>query len=280
MLYQELEKINSRPKPFEFYTASDLWTDEYTSRQMLSFHLDQTSDISSRNTEFISDSVIWMVSRFGLSAESAIADFGCGPGLYATRFAEHQAQVTGIDFSERSIEYARAAAKESGLVISYVHQDYLEFDTEQRFDLILMIMCDFCALSPAQRKLMLYKFASLLKPMGRILLDVYSLAGFSKREEAASYTQNQLNGFWSPNRYYGFFNSFKYDLEKVVLDKYTIIESERNRIIYNWFQYFSPEMIIREFSSCGLEITDVYSNVARTPFDIQSTEFAVIARRL
>jgi hypothetical protein len=34
-MFEELEKISSRPRPFEFYTASDLWTDEHTSEQML-----------------------------------------------------------------------------------------------------------------------------------------------------------------------------------------------------------------------------------------------------
>ena len=38
-MFEELETINTRPKPFEFYTASDLWTDEHTSEQMLTFHL-------------------------------------------------------------------------------------------------------------------------------------------------------------------------------------------------------------------------------------------------
>lgn len=31
-MFEELEKINERPKPFEFYTASDLWSDEHTSK--------------------------------------------------------------------------------------------------------------------------------------------------------------------------------------------------------------------------------------------------------
>jgi len=30
-MFEELEKINSRPNPFEFYTASDLWADKHTS---------------------------------------------------------------------------------------------------------------------------------------------------------------------------------------------------------------------------------------------------------
>lgn len=280
MLFHELEKIHSRPRPFEFYTASDLWTDEHTSKQMLSLHLDENLDISSRNAEFIRDSVRWIVSRFGLTADTWVADFGCGPGLYTTQLAQHQIHVTGIDFSKRSIQHAMEVADRAGLSINYVNQNYLEFESEHRFDLILMIMCDFCALSPAQRQTMLRKFRSLLKPGGRVLLDAYSLAGFSQRVEAAGCELNQLNGFWSQNRYYGFSNTFKYEEENVILDKYTIVESDHIRTVYNWLQYFSPDQVAAEFFSSGLKVTDVYSDVAGKPFDPLSAEFAVVAEPL
>ena len=52
-MYESLEKINRRPKPFEFYTAADLWTDEHTAKQMLSYHLNDDVDLSSRNSRFI-----------------------------------------------------------------------------------------------------------------------------------------------------------------------------------------------------------------------------------
>ena len=86
-MFEELEKINERPEPFQFYTASDLWTDDHTSRQMLSFHLDETIDVSSRNAEFINRSVDWIASEFTIGRGTKIADFGCGPGLYATHLA-------------------------------------------------------------------------------------------------------------------------------------------------------------------------------------------------
>ncbi|HPL63254.1 MAG TPA: methyltransferase domain-containing protein [Syntrophales bacterium] len=280
MLFKELEQINSRPEPFEFYTASDLWTDEYISQQMLSFHLDENIDVSSRNATFIGNSVAWIVSRFGLSEATSVVDFGCGPGLYAIRLAEHHTKVTGIDFSRRSIQHAIAVAERRGLPINYVHRNYLEYDTEERFDLILMIMCDFCALSPTQRKTMLDKFALLLKSNGHVLLDVYSLSGFARQEEGTSYELNQLNGFWSPNRYYVFSTTFKYRDEKVVLQKYTIVEAERTRTVYNWLQYFSPEVINAEFSRSGLRVTEFYADVAGKPFEPQSTEFAVVAELL
>jgi len=246
---------------------------------MLSFHLNEDIDVSSRNAKFINRSVEWIASHFDVGAGTKIADFGCGPGLYATRLGQRQADVTGIDFSKRSIQYAREVALRDGLSIHYVNRSYMDFETEYRFHLILMIMCDFCALSPIQRNRMLSKFYTILEPGGSVLLDAYSLTAFDRREETAIYEANLLKGFWSPNMYYGFLNTFKYDKEKVVLDKYTLIEADRTRTVYNWLQYFSPEMIQREFVECGFTIEKLYADVAGSPYDQQAIEFAVVAKK-
>jgi 2-polyprenyl-3-methyl-5-hydroxy-6-metoxy-1,4-benzoquinol methylase len=230
--------------------------------------------------EFIDRSVEWIVSRFGVDNNTEIADFGCGPGLYASSLAQKGAKVTGIDFSENSLKYARKVAEQNGLSIDYIHANYLEYETEKRFDLIIMIMCDFCALSPEQRKIMLTKFHSLLKPGGSVLLDVYSLNSFDQKVESATYELNQLNNFWSPEDYYCFVNTFKYEEEKVTLDKYTIIEESRTRTVYNWLQHFSPDTLEREFVDCGFTIDKFYSDVAGAPFDPESLEFAVVAKKL
>ena len=138
-MFKDLKEINSRPKPFEFYTADELWTNEHTSKQMLKYHLNESIDASSRNRGFIERSVAWIASRFDVDKNSKIADFGCGPGLYANLLAERGANVTGIDFSENSLNYARQAAAENGLETNYVLANYLAYETADRFDLITMI---------------------------------------------------------------------------------------------------------------------------------------------
>ena len=278
-MFNELEDINSRPKPFEFYTAAELWTDEHTSEQMLQFHLNESIDLSSRNHAFIDRSAEWIASRFNVTADTAIADFGCGPGLYTTRLAQTGADVTGIDFSPRSIDYAKAAAAEKSLDITYHCQNYLDFEADKRFDLIIMIFCDFCALSPDQRKTLLQKYHTFLKPGGSLLLDVHSLNIFNEKQESATCELNQLNGFWSPNTYYGFVNSFKYDKEKVSLDKYTIIEKDRTRTVYNWLQYFSRESLTHELAENGFNVQDCFSDVAGASFDPESPDMAIIATK-
>lgn len=276
-MFKTLEQINSRPAPFEFYTAADLWTDEHTAQQMLQYHLNDDIEASSRNSNFIEKSCSWIADRFDIKGKTVI-DFGCGPGLYATRLTRKGAFVTGIDFSESSINYARTAAKKEGLSIDYLVSDYLEYETTEKFDLITMIMCDFCALSPDQRETLLGRFKAILKLEGSILMDVYSLTAFEKKSESATYEKNQLFGFWSPNEYFAFVNTFKYEDEKVLLDKYTIIEAgQPTRIVYNWLQHFSFDSLQAEFNQNGLVIRERLGNVAGGEFSPGYDEFAVIA---
>ena len=279
-MFGRLKAINTRPEPFQYYTADELWTDPHTSKMMLAYHLNQSLDLSSRNKDFIDRSVQWIVSRFDVGTITRIAVFGCGPGLYTTQFAQGDALVTGVDFSERSIRYARDTATNLGLDINYVQTNYLEYETEERFDLITLIFCDFCALSPRQRKGLLSKFCAFLKPGGHVLLDVHSMNTFNHIEEQAIYARNLLDHFWSADDYYGFLNTFKYDREKVTLDKYTIIEASRTRVIYNWLQFFSPDSLQQEFESSGFKVIDFYADVAGAPFSSTSADMAIVAKKI
>lgn len=279
-MFKELKEINSRPEPFQFYTADELWTNEHTSKQMLEYHLNESIDVSSRNKNFIESSVAWIASHFDVDDTTEIADFGCGPGLYANSLAERGAIVTGIDFSKNSLTHAEQVATQKGLKVNYIHTNYLEFETDHKFDLLTMIMCDFCALSPKQREAVLSKFYFLLKSGGSVLLDVYSLNSFNQKVESATYELNQLNGFWSPDDYYCFVNTFKYEKEKVSLDKYTIIEESRMHVVYNWLQYFSKESLTEEFEKAGFKVESLFSDVSGTTFDHESLEIAVIAKKV
>lgn len=276
-MFENLKTINEKPKAFEFYTADILWTDEHTSKQMLSYHLNGDIDVASRSGQKVSDSVQWIVDFFSLNSNSSICDFGCGPGLYASEIAAKGPKVTGVDFSKRSLDYAIDFSNKNGLNINYVHQNYLDFDCPDKFDLITMIMCDFCALSPTQRVKMLEIFKKHLADGGRIMLDVYSTYAFSKREEVALYEKNLLNGFWSEEEYFGFINTFKYEAEKVILDKYTIIKPTDQYVVYNWLQYFTIESLTDEFKQAGFEVEQIKGDFYGGEYSESSDEFALIA---
>ncbi len=265
-LFDALTEIHQRPEPFETYTAKNMWDDEHVSKKLLASHLDEESEPASRPHAFISKSADWIIDKFSLADGHRVADLGCGPGLYATRFAATGAAVTGIDFSRRSINYAVGEARKQGLSIDYVLGDYLEYRPNRKFDLITTLYCDLCALSTDQRRRLLEGFRDMLVDGGSILLDVFSLQAFAERQESTGCGFRYMDGFWAPSDYWGFCRTFKYDQEKVVLDKYTIIEPGRSRRIYNWLQYFSFDSLVKEFAECGLRIVERYSDLTGKPY--------------
>jgi SAM-dependent methyltransferase len=245
---------------------------------MLELHLDKDSELASRPHAFIDRSAEWMKARFEIGTNTIVFDYGCGPGLYAARLARMGANVTGIDFSERSIQYASEYAAKHGLEATYVLDDYLRWTTSHRADLITLIFCDLCALSPQQRKTLYSRFRHHLTPEGCLLLDVCSLSLFETKEEQAVCEQKLLDGFFSANDYFGLLNTFKYDLDRVSLDKYTIVERGGIRLFYNWLQYYSVEELTSELAENGFAVQEVYSNVAGDAYRDDSPEIAVVAQ--
>ncbi len=278
LLFDSLTDAFKRPLPYEDYTARELWTDSHISGKMLELHLDPFSDSASRRHDFIDASVDWIRSRFNIQPGSRILDAGCGPGLYTTRLARHGACVTGIDFSVRSIEYAKKEMERLGLEIRYINDDYLTYRSDEKFDLIMMIMCDFTALSPPQRQNLLASFRTMLAPGGEILLDVYSYRYFDSYREGMTFGKNLMNQFWSEEEYYCFLGKYKYETEKLLLDKYTIITGSGTRHVYNWYQCFDENAIRREFALRGFTVTALYTSVAGEIYRGDTDGFAVTAR--
>jgi len=107
----ELRKIVDLTKRPEVYSQGTgvMWTDEYISERLLEIHLNPDIELASRKSTTIDETIDWILDRIpGEGLE--ILDLGCGPGLYAEKLAEIRHRVTGVDFSEGSIRYARESA--------------------------------------------------------------------------------------------------------------------------------------------------------------------------
>lgn len=137
-MFRQIRDALNKP---QIYTQTDVpfWNDEYISKQMLKAHLDPDFEGASRKLSFINRSVDWITHTVPPEAYPRLLDLGCDPGLYAERFARQGYQVTGIDYSNRSIEYARKSALSNGLSIEYHYQNYLNMEFEHAFDFAVMI---------------------------------------------------------------------------------------------------------------------------------------------
>lgn len=111
-LISQLIQLQQKPAPFTPGEAL-FWDDPHISSQMLEAHLNPEVEAASRRPETIDRSVEWLIEALGLKPGDPILDLGCGPGLYASRFARAGMQVTGVDYSRRSIDYARSYAEKT-----------------------------------------------------------------------------------------------------------------------------------------------------------------------
>ena len=158
-------------------------------------HLDPSTDAASRSPETILKTVDWISATLGLKIQDNILDLGCGPGLYAVLFAQQGLNVTGVDFSQNSIDYAIRKAREVGLQITFRCEDYLPLKDEAQYDTALLIYGDFCILSPSNRTKLLVNIHRALKSGGYLVLDV-STPVHRQRVGANEHWYADHAGFW------------------------------------------------------------------------------------
>ena len=124
------------------------WDDEHISKSMLKAHLDANGSAASRTQRVMEASAEWISQVCGGGEGKKLLDLGCGPGCYAELLTQKGFQVTGIDFSKRSINYAVESAAKKKLDIIYYYQNYLDMVYEEAFDAVILIYCDFGVLAP------------------------------------------------------------------------------------------------------------------------------------
>jgi len=274
-MFNELTELSKKPELFSVYTAEQLWTKPHLAKQMLAAHLSQETPMASRPLAAVERVVAWLDNTFGLSGKS-ICDLGCGPGLYTEKYALHGATVHGLDFSTNSIQYARQSAVDKQLDITYQVANYLSVPLPVKQDLITLIYCDLCALSPTQRQQLYKQIRQSLRPEGRFVFDVFSLKALDGFTEHHSYGRNYMHGFWSDNPYYTFHNAFYYRSDHASLDHFTVVEADQSWDVYNWMQYFSHDTIRRELEENGFDVVDMVNGFDSD--ERSESSFGVIAK--
>lgn len=270
-------RLQERPSLFA-PGEEHFWTDPHIARQLLAAHLDPTTDAASRRPETIQRSVAWIVQTSGLRAGDSVLDLGCGPGLYASHLAQYGLQVTGVDFSQNSLDYALRAARQAGLAITYRCQNYLHLEDEALYDVALLIYGDFCPLAPEQRARLLANVRRALKPGGHFVLDV-STPVLRQQKGLKNGWYAAPSGFWKPGPHLVLEQGFAYPGD-VYLDQYIVVEPGGKISVYrNWFQDYTAETIRAELESNGFTIQSLWGDLTGAPYEPTSDWIGVIARR-
>jgi len=273
----ELARLTARPALWQ--PGEPLfWNDPHISQQMLAAHLNPEWDAASRRPETIQQSVNWLHAHLPIPASAQVIDLGCGPGLYTSRMREKGWTVTGMDYSQRSLEYARQAAESSGQNIEYIYQDYLTLDHQERHDAAFLIYYDIGVFGDEKRDLLLGNVRRALKPGGYFVFDV--MTEKYPKDLGREWAVKQ-SGFWRPDPHLVLSETFDFPEASSWVRQYVVVEQSGAATVYRtWDRGYNPDTLRPVLERAGFQLIDCYQDLTGKPFTADSTTLAAVARRV
>ena len=259
-MFDILVEYTEKPRLYAPSTNS-LWDDEHISKGMLEAHLHPEWDVATRNHKFIDESARWISQVVPPGEYKNLLDLGCGPGLYAERFAKVGYTVTGVDFSRRSIAYAKEQTTLNSSNITYHYQNYLTLDYDEQFDVITLIYCDYAPLSINDRLALLKVAYKALRPNGKLIFDIFTPK--MRKKEKSSWSNRKNGGFYSEKPHICLERVYQYDDHDNTELYQILVVMEKNIEFYNiWNHYFTKEMLVDEANPAGFNKYEFFGDVA------------------
>lgn len=255
-------------------SAEPFWDDEHISKGMLEAHLNPDWDAASRKHSYIDLSAKWL-SGF-IPANGKILDLGCGPGLYTKRFSDMGFDVTGIDYSKRSIAYAKSQDTKT----EYLYKNYLEIDFTDIFNAVTLIYCDYAALTPDERQTLVQKVYKALKPGGLFIFDVFSENQFiNNKANRTSWTLCKNGGFWSAEPHICLEATYLYENNTVAVDQNVVVRNDGIKEYLTWDTAYTVPKLTDEVSSLGFGVKSVFDDVCGSPYTGEADTICFILER-
>lgn len=270
-------KYSEKPRMFE-PGETRFWDDPHISKSMLEAHLNPDHDAASRRPETINKEIQHLVSSGVLKQGDKVLDLGCGPGLYSSRLCENGMELTGIDISKRSLDYATRYAREKGLDIDYRLMNFFDIDFHEKFDAVLQTHGELCTFPDEERDKLLTKLRKALKRDGVLIFDVTTRAQ-RMRDGLRNGWYISDGGFWRPGRHLVLEQGFDYPEDDVWLDQYIIIDDDNVSVYRNWFHDYNLAEIRQILQKAGFEIVQAWNDLTGTPYQEGGDWIAVVGKK-
>lgn len=273
-IINQIAKLSKKPALFERGTGN-IWTEPYLAKQMLKAHLDLKSDGASRKEKVINKTIDFLNGV--IKERSTILDLGCGPGLYAEKLCISGHQVTGVDFSENTIRYARDSAQKRGLDIEYVCDNIFSIDYKEHYDVVVQIYGELNTFSDEELKRLFELVQKALKSEGIFIFEVTNPTHRRKNRSNKDWTISE-EAFWRKDSHIVLQEVFEYEKD-IWLDQYIVIDENEIKVYRNWFHDYTKEAIEAIILEGGFSQVQVIDNLNGEEASEEVEWLTVIARK-
>jgi len=244
MDWKALDTARRKPRPFSPGTGL-FWSDPYLASHVVWAHLDDRTDDASRTLARIEKEVAWINSL--LPQPGRLLDLGCGVGRHAQLLAEKGWNVTGVDASVPSIEFARQEAQDASLSIDFRVGDIRSARLPQNQDIILVAYGTLATFSPAELRRLIDRCRRALAPRGVLVFDVFRQSWWKKQlltaQKGLPWDVVTDEGFWSQEPHLVLTRTDAYPVLRTFGRTFVVVETDRVRRFCLWYRWYDRSHI-------------------------------------
>jgi SAM-dependent methyltransferase len=160
--------------------------------------------------------LVWRLSD--LEPGMRVLDLACGHGALANALAARGCRVTGLDSSAVFLERARADAAAKAVEVEYVFGDMRKLPPwTARFDRVVNWSTAFGYFDDATNRVVLAEMARVLRPSGRLAMDVDNLTAFLTSYTPSRVTATRDNGDMLVDRHHLDPLTGRFEVERTVI---------------------------------------------------------------
>ncbi len=203
----------------------------------------------------------------GLRSGDAVLDAPCGDGRIALPLARAGCRVTGVDFTPAFTERAERRCREEGLEARFVVEDLRRMDFAEEFDAACCWGGSFGYFDEVENAAVVARFARVLKPGGRLVLDQPNRETLLRHFQATMVVGDVVrHNRWDPSA------------ERVECDW---VVSRTGPAQHNLLsiRLYTPAQLSRLFRSAGLELEARFGRPDGSPYTRSARRLIVGGRK-
>lgn len=266
-------KALRRPSPFQPGTLT-LWSNAYIAKNVIKKHLDGTVDCGSRKTATIHKTVEWL-NQIKPDTKQ-ILDVGCGTGLYAPLFCQHNIYYEGFDISPYQVAYAQQYNSVPQRTMFYVN-DFRMWSSKKKYDLVLLLYGVYSFYARDERIKFLRKVRGNLQKSGYIIMEVFTEKHYENRKDSTDWKYVEDNGFWCEEPYLELNAFYKYTEKSLVLIQAGVLKQDLG-IWNSWIQTFNLVELEIELLEAGFTKFEAFGSCYGDPFTVKSDVICICAQ--